>query len=92
MKVTIITIVIGELGTVPNGLVHRLEELEIRGRVETIQNTALLRSARILWKILGTCSHSNSRVKLSAIADVKKNIKGVTIILINGIYLKISPK
>ena len=49
MKVTVILIVIGTLGTVTKGLVKGLEDLEIR---ETIQTTALLRSARILRKVL----------------------------------------
>ena len=40
MKVTIILIVIGGLGTVTKGLVQGLEDLEISGRVETIQITA----------------------------------------------------
>ena len=40
-------IVIGALGTVTKGLVQGLEDLEITGRVGTIQTTALLRSARI---------------------------------------------
>ena len=43
MKVTVIPIVIGALGTVTKGLVQELENLEIRGRVETIQTIALLR-------------------------------------------------
>ena len=34
-------------GTVPMGLEKKLAELEARGRIETIQTTALLRSARI---------------------------------------------
>ena len=46
MKVTIIPIVIGAFGTVTKGLLKELEDLEVR--VETIQTTALLRSARIL--------------------------------------------
>ena len=37
MKVTIILIVIGALGTKPEDLVKGWEKLEIRGRVETIQ-------------------------------------------------------
>ena len=41
-------IVIGALGTVIKGLVKGQEDLEIRGRVDTIQTTALLRSAKIL--------------------------------------------
>ena len=48
MKMTVLPIVIGALGTVIKGLVQGLEYLEIRGRVETIETTALLTSARIL--------------------------------------------
>ena len=47
MKVTEILIVFGALGTVTNGLVLELECLEIKGRVETIQTTASLRSFRM---------------------------------------------
>ena len=54
MKVTIVPIVIGALGTVTKGLLKGLEDLEIGGRVETIQTTALLRSARILRRVLET--------------------------------------
>ena len=54
MKVMVIPIVVGALGTVPKGLEKMLEELEIRGRIETIQITALLRSARILRRVLET--------------------------------------
>ena len=50
MKVTIIPIVTGALDT--KGLVMGLEDSKIRGRVETIQTTALLRSARILRRVL----------------------------------------
>ena len=48
MKVKIIPIVISALGTITKELVRGVEDLEIKGRVETIQTTALLRSARIL--------------------------------------------
>ena len=48
MRVTVIPIVVGTLGTDPKGLVKRLKELEIGGRIETIQITLLLKSARIL--------------------------------------------
>ena len=51
IKVMIISIVIGGLGTVTKGLVLGQENLEIRGHVETIQTTALLRSARKLKRI-----------------------------------------
>ena len=39
MQVTIIPIVIGAFGTVTKGLLKGLEDLEVGGRVETIQNT-----------------------------------------------------
>ena len=42
MNVTIIPIVIGAFGTVTKGLLKGLEDLEVGGRVETIQTTALL--------------------------------------------------
>ena len=48
MKVTFIPIVIGPLGTVTKGLVQELEDSQIRGWIETVQTTALLKSARIL--------------------------------------------
>ena len=51
MKVTIVPIVIGALGTVIKGLLKGLEDLEVGGRVETIQSTALLRTARILRRV-----------------------------------------
>ena len=47
MWVKVILIVVGALGTVLKGWGKKLEELEIRGRIETIQITELLRSARI---------------------------------------------
>ena len=54
--------------------------MEVDGRVETIQTTALLRTARILRWVLKaleeTCCHSNSSEKPSANTDVK-NSKGV---------------
>ena len=54
MKETFIPIVIGVLGTVTEGLLKRLEDLEKRGRVQTIQTTTLLRSARIVRRVLET--------------------------------------
>ena len=54
MKVTVKPIVTGALGTVTRGLVQGLEDLEITGRMETIQTTALLRSARTLRRVLET--------------------------------------
>ena len=55
MKVTIIPIVIGAFGTITKGLLKGLEDLEIGSRVETIQTTALLKTARILRRVLETC-------------------------------------
>ena len=45
------TIVIGALGTKTKGLLKNLENLEVGGRVETIQTTALRRTARILRRV-----------------------------------------
>ena len=54
MKVAIIPIVIGAFGTVTKGLLKGLEDLEVGERVETIQTTALLRTAKILRRVLET--------------------------------------
>ena len=48
----LIAIVFDSLGTVPKGLDGRLKQLEVRVRIETIQTTAVLRSARILRRVL----------------------------------------
>ena len=45
---------IGAFDTVTKRLLKGLEDLEVGGRVETIQTTALLRTARILRRVLGT--------------------------------------
>ena len=54
IKVTNIPIVIGTFGTVTKGLLKGLEDWEVGGQVETIQTTALLRTARILRRVLQT--------------------------------------
>ena len=54
MMVTIIPIVIGAFGTVTKGLLKGLENLEVGGRVESIQTTALLKTTRILRRGLRT--------------------------------------
>ncbi len=46
MKVTIILIVIGAFGTVTKGLIMILEDMEIKGRMGTIQTTALLKTGQ----------------------------------------------
>ena len=74
MKVTIIPIVIGALGTVTKGLIQGEEDLEIRERVETIQTIALLRSARIQRRVLEeTRCHSHSCERPLANADVRNS-------------------
>ena len=68
MKVTIIPTAIGAFGTVTKGLLKWVKDLEVGGRVETIQTTASklqhpnysiqttasLRTARILRRVLET--------------------------------------
>ena len=54
MKVILKPIVTGVFGTVTKGLLKGLEELEVGGRVETIQTTTELRTARILRSVLET--------------------------------------
>ena len=51
MKVTIVPIVISAFGTVTKEL---LKDLEVGRRVETIQTTVLLKTARILRRVLET--------------------------------------
>ena len=70
MQVTIIPIVIGAFGTVTKGL---LKGLEVGGQVETIVTTALLRTDRILRRVLETYCHPNSSEKSSANTDVKSS-------------------
>ena len=47
-------VVIGAFGTVMKWLLKRLEDLEVGEREETIQTTALLRTVRILRRVLET--------------------------------------
>ena len=54
MKVTIIPIAIGAFGKVTKGLLKGLEDLEVDGRVKTIQTTAFLKTARILRRVQET--------------------------------------
>ena len=78
MKVTIVPIVIGAFGTITKGLLKGLEDLEVGGRVETIQTPALLRTARILKRVLETWGDLLSlslQWKPSANADVKNSNK-----------------
>ena len=76
MKVTIVPIVIGALGTITKGFLNSLEDLKVDGRVETIQTTALLKRP-VSWdesrRLEETWCHSSSREKPSGNTDVKKS-------------------
>ena len=83
MKVTIVPIVIGALGTVTKGLLKVLEDLEVGGRVETIQTTAFWGRPEYWdesWRLEDNCCHSNSSEKPSANTDVKNSIIIIIII------------
>ena len=54
MMLTVILKVVGALGTFPKRLERSLEGLGIRRRIETIQTAVLLRSTRILRRVLVT--------------------------------------
>ena len=60
MKVTIVPIGICAIGTITKGLLKILEDLEVGGRVATIQKTALLRTARVLRRVLETSADLRS--------------------------------
>ena len=80
MKVTIIPFVICDLGTVTKGLVQGLADLEIKGGVETIQATALLRSAIILKRVMKRLTATETPERNHRLTLVWKNRKGVIII------------
>ncbi len=54
IKLSIITNVIDAFDTITKGLLKGLEDLEVGGRVETILTTTLLRTTRILRRVLET--------------------------------------
>ena len=54
MKVTVISIAIGALGSATKRLIQGLKDVEIRGCMETIQTITLLRLNRILRRVLET--------------------------------------
>ena len=58
-----IPIVVGALETVPKGLKNRQGELGVRKRLEIIETTALLRSARILRRVIVTLGDSSEKRK-----------------------------
>ena len=95
MKVTLIPVLIGPLGTVIEGLEQGLEGLEIRGRLHTIQTTELLRLARIQkTRLEETCCHLGCSGKPSANAVVKSSqmTKIIIIVMIILIIILLSSK
>ena len=75
MKVTITPIV---FSTVTKGLLKGMEDLEVGGRVETMQSSALLRTVvywEESWRPEETCCHLNCRGKPSDNARGKKTLK-----------------
>ena len=62
MRLMVITMVAGTLGTVPKELEKGLEELNIKGRIKTIQTRTLLKSeySEESWKSKETCCLSDS--------------------------------
>ena len=53
MQVTIIPIVIGDYGTLTKGLLKGLVDLEVSGRVETIQNYSIIMNGQNIEKSPG---------------------------------------
>ena len=74
MKVTIISIVIGTLGTVTKGLLKQPKNMEITGRVKTSKLQHYWDRPEYWkesWRLGETCCHSNSCEKPSANASMK---------------------
>ena len=54
IKVTVILVVTGSLGTVSKILEKRLGKLGMKGRIKAIQTTKLLKSTRMLTRVIET--------------------------------------
>ena len=67
-------IVIGAFGTVTKALLKGLEGLEVGGRVETIQTTALSRTARIPKRDLRRLAATQTPVKDHQLKLMGKNL------------------
>ena len=52
MKIVVILIVIGALGTTPKALPKRLKDIGIKSNVVELQKSVILNTARILRKVL----------------------------------------
>ena len=90
MKVTFIPFVIGAVDTVTEGLEKGLEDLEIRGWIETIQTKALLRSGKIHEKSPGDLRRliTQTPMKNHRLTLVRKTWKGIIIIIIIIIIIR----
>ena len=75
MQLTVIPVVLGTLRTIPKDLERKLKELEIGGRIGKIRITALLRSARILRKVLETGEDFFTERPLANAGRVRKTRK-----------------
>ena len=53
MKETVIPVVIGTFGTLTKGLIKGQGDLEIRGRINTIQRNSIIKRAQNIKKNLG---------------------------------------
>ena len=78
----IVPMAIGAFSTITKGLLKGLKDLEVGGRVDTLQTTVLLKTAWILRRVLETCGDLRRLAvtqtpgkKTSADADVKKSNK-----------------
>ena len=54
MKMTVIPFVIGTLGRISKGLVQRLKDFKMRVQAETTKTRPLLKSTRLLRRIMKT--------------------------------------
>ena len=72
----IISIVIGGFGTVTKGSLKGLGDLEIRGRAEIIHTTTLLRTTKILRRVLRL---EETAVTLTSVKDHLLKLKGETL-------------
>ena len=76
MTVIFLPVVVGVIGMVRKGLERKLEELQIRGRIEYIQITVLTRSAKILCRVLQTrLGFTQTLVKSHLLKLLRKTLK-----------------
>ena len=64
LKMSIVPIVIGALGTIPKSLEKHLKELNVEVNISQMQTTVLLNSARIVrkvWSSKESCCYWSSR-------------------------------